>query len=112
MLISQKIFEKQFSSYNYKDSYLKAIKFASKYISENYTFKYEKQDDGKSIKLIVYFVFDEKDLASHRCQLCKEFHHSFFINEENNCNICKMKAYRAEIESRVKNLAKFQKDKF
>lgn len=55
MLVSQKISEKLFSSYNYKDSYMQAIKYLGKFIkNDNFTFKFEKQQDGRSINLIIF----------------------------------------------------------
>lgn len=113
MLVSQVVNEICFNSYSYKESYVQAMKYLSSYVKyDNITFKLEKQKDGKSIKLIIYYTFDEKQLAAHRCTVCKEFHHSFFINEENNCEVCRMKAYRKELALRIKSLAKVQQDKF
>ena len=97
MLVAQKIDKIKFSKDNYKDSYLKAVKFASMLISSErkLCFRYEKDlEDKKSIYLTIMFLYDESELSSHRCKVCQEFHHSFFINDETNCNnndICKNK---------------------
>ena len=108
LLVANKISEISFSCKNYKESYLKASKFVSKYIKldKALSFRFIKEDDFKTIKVEIYFMYEEKELASHRCKVCKEFHHSFFINEENNCNVCRMKAYRKELEKESKRIAK------
>ena len=113
MLVAQKIDKIKFSKDNYKDSYLRAVKFASMLISSErkLCFRYEKDlEDKKSIYLIIMFLYDESELSSHRCKVCQEFHHSFFINDETNCNICKMRAYRKELEKESKQIARIIKE--
>lgn len=113
MLIAQKIDKIKFSKDSYKESYLQAVKFASSYLSSNrkLCFRYEKDlEDKKSIYLVIIFLYNESELASHRCKVCKEFHHSFFINDETNCNACKMTAYRKEADKESKRIAKLVKE--
>lgn len=113
MLVAQKIDKIKFSGENYKESYLQAAKYASSYIKnkEKLAFRYEKDIDKKSVSLIIIFLYDESELASHRCEVCKEFHHSFYVNDEMNCNACKMQAYRKELDNESKRITKLIKEK-
>ena len=113
MLVAQKIDKIKFSEENYKESYLKAIKFASKLISRErkLCFRYEKDlEDKKSIYLLILFLYNESELSSHRCKGFQEFHHSFFINDETNCNVCKMQAYRRELDKESKRISRIVKE--
>lgn len=106
MLVNQKIKTIKFSKENYKNSFLEASKFAAGLIKtkKKLMFNYEKDTDCKSILLTIYYAYDEKDLAHHRCSVCKEFQKHFYFNNEISCNSCKMVAYRKELAHEIKRL--------
>lgn len=107
MLVIQKLTTIKFSKGSYKESFLEASKYAAHFIKSKYnlSFEYKKDIDNKSIIMTIYFEYNENELANHRCKVCKEFHKTFYINEETNCNSCKMTAYRKELNHEAKRLA-------
>lgn len=107
MLISMKFFEKLFKSEDYKDAYIKATKWIANNVLKveikDVTFKISKIDktDLPTIKLELFAGLDSNDLKNHRCMVCKEFHRSFYINQEYNCNACRMKGYLDEANQKL-----------
>ncbi len=108
MLISMKFFEKLFKGENYKEAYTKSTKWIANNVLKveikDVTFKISKitdKDDLPTIKLELFAGLDSNELKNHRCTVCKEFHKSFYINQEYNCNACKMKGYLDEAEQKL-----------
>ncbi len=90
-----KFYEKDFinTQGNLKNAYLKACKWVSKkIISKNIdkvVWNVEKVSET-TITIYLYFMMEINEELKSYCKVCKEFHKSFFINEEYNCNSCKL----------------------
>ena len=46
-----------------------------------------------TIKFNLYTNIDMNGMQRDFCKMCKEFHCSFYINEEYNCNRCNLKSF-------------------
>lgn len=105
MVCAFKIKSFLFASDNEKEAYIKGCKQLAKFMaSPKYTnlfFKIERISSQKNtFKFTMYSEVDAKEEQKHYCKLCKEMHHSFFINENYNCSRCNLKAYLKRIEQR------------
>lgn len=111
MILIKKIQEKEFRGEDFKDSYLKAIKYASHLIKDNLIFEYEKAENS-NIKLTIYFKYDDSQFASHRCEVCREFKSHFYIDmsPDTNCDACRQKHYRNAIRHELDRLVKIKKE--
>lgn len=108
MKIAIKFFEKSFVDEVSKNAYMKACKWVAKYIISKVeigeTFwnitKVEKAN-SPTFKLELYAMLDDTDFENGFCNRCQEFHKSFFINQQFNCNKCNMKAYQNQIKQKL-----------
>ena len=104
-------YKRDFKAETSKDAYLKACKFvASNIISEDskveaskVTWTVQKVDnpDKSSLptfRLTLFYTFDDSKLMKMTCDACKEFHKSFFINENFNCNRCNKVGYEKNVK--------------
>jgi hypothetical protein len=110
MIICEKIEEIEFLGENHKDAYLKATKYAAKYIKYDcISFCYKKVEYNK-IKMTIYYQYDDTNFAKHRCECCKEFKSSFFIDmsPDTNCSACRQDQYRKAIKKEMKRLIKIK----
>lgn len=123
MLYIRKIFEKTFKGKTSKDAYLHACKFvASKVISKASKVEAGKivwdiakeEDDEASLptfRLTLYHKFDDAEFSKLTCKSCKQFHKSFFINEQYDCNRCKKAGYLKQVEEKLSIGAEYSKRK-
>ena len=93
---------------NKNNAYLNGCKRLAKYTSkvkyENVSFDIEYIGDNQ-FKFTLFTNIDlNKDRADF-CKLCKDFHCSFFINEEYNCSRCNLKSF-LERETRKADVSK------
>lgn len=113
MLYIEKFYERNFKAKKSKDAYLKACKFvASNIVSKgskvevtkvtwDITRVETKEDDLPTFRLSLYYKFDDTDLMKQSCKACKEFHKSFFINEDYNCSRCNKIGYKKNVEQKL-----------
>ena len=111
MICIKKFYEKEFTSESSKTAYLRACKFVAKNIvSESSKVEAEKviwdivkvQSDGlPTFRLSLYYKFDDTEFMKKTCDACKEFHKSFFINENFNCNRCNKVGYEKNLEQKL-----------
>lgn len=106
---SEEIAKKDFTSDTMKDAYMKAVKWYATNILSNDILKdvqvsYEKLNDGNRpiVRMRLFAVLDESTLRRNHCEICKETHKLFYINEETNCNWCKLKAYQERMKDTIK----------
>lgn len=108
----EKFYERKFIAEDTKTAYLKACKFvASNIVSEGskveadkVTWKVEKvnSDDGlPTFMLTLFYTFDDVEFMEKTCNACKEFHKSFFINENFNCDRCNKVGYAKNIQNKL-----------
>jgi hypothetical protein len=110
MLYIQKFYERDFKDENPKNAYLKASKFvASNIISKGSKVEVSKvtwdivrvEGDLPTFRLTLYYKFDDTEFMKKTCETCKQFHKSFFINENYNCNRCNKIGYEKNIEQKL-----------
>ena len=106
---SQEFFKKSFSDDDMKSAYLSAVKWYSTNILSKVEFKnvhvqFIKEDETEypTITIHLFAVQDgEKDVMEQHCQCCREMHHSFFINEDTNCNRCSALGFQNRLEQKT-----------
>ena len=108
----QKFYERNFIADDSKSAYLKACKFVasniisegSKVEAEKVTWKVEKTESVNGLptfKLTLFYTFDDVEFMEQTCKACKEFHKSFFINENFNCDRCNKVGYAKNIQNKL-----------
>ena len=110
MIYIQKFYEREFKDEDPKKAYLKASKFvASNIISKGSKVEVSKvtwdvvrvERDLPTFRLTLYYKFDDTDFMKQTCDACKQFHKSFFINENFNCDRCNKVGYEKNIEQKL-----------
>lgn len=113
MLYIHKFYERTFKAEKVKDAYMKACKFvASNIINKEskvevtkVTWDIVRVEDDKSdlptFRLSLYYKFDDTEFMKKTCEACQEFHKSFFINEEFNCNRCNKVGYEKNVNQKL-----------
>lgn len=112
MLYIHKFYEKKFRAEDSKKAYLKACKFvASNIISEGSKVEASKvtwdvtrvEDEGDlpTFMLTLYYKFDDTEFMKSTCETCKQFHRSFFINEDFNCSRCSKVGYEKNVSQKL-----------
>ena len=106
----QKFYEREFRDEDPKKAYLKASKFvASNIISKGSKVEVSKvtwdvvrvDGDLPTFRLTLYYKFDDTKFMEQTGEACKQFHKSFFINENFNCNRCNKVGYEKNIEQKL-----------
>ena len=114
MNISTKFYEADFRSETPKAAYLKACEFVAKHVLsgnskvevDKVTWQVKRTDDRSvhnlpTFQLTLFYVYDEEVVNEQNCKVCKEAHHSYFINENFNCNRCNKSTYRLRMEEKI-----------
>lgn len=105
---SEEFYKRSFTADDMKSAYLKAVKwYASNVLSkaelQRVHVEFIKDEQSPTITIHLFAVLDdEQEVFSQHCKRCEEMHHSFFINENNNCNICVAKGYQNRMEQKIK----------
>ena len=110
----KKFYEREFKAESSKAAYLKACRFvASNVISKGSkvevskvtwnVVKVEAEGNLPTFRLTLYYKFDDTEFMKQSCEACKQFHKSFFINENFNCNRCNKVGYEKNIEQKLTN---------
>lgn len=119
-MFSEKVFEKSFEDEVSKEAYLKCCKWVAKNIvskkdelGENYTYRVDKDKEKQlpTFVLTVYATIDMEKIKERHCNICKEMHCAFFINEQYDCNKCSVNGFHKRLDENMKVLRKFLKDK-
>lgn len=111
MVFSEKFASKTFKGETTKQAYLKAVKWVAKNVMSskelnNVHVEYVK--DIGEVKVNLYVVLPEAETREKHCKMCKEFHGSFFINQEVNCGWCNTKSY----QDRLTDMIKVKKERY
>lgn len=113
MVYIQKFYEKEFKAEDSKTAYLKACKFVAKNIisegskveASKVTWDVHRVDDSHkglpTFRLTLYYKFDDVKFMEQTCNACKQFHSSFFVNENFNCNRCNKVGYEKNVEQKL-----------
>jgi hypothetical protein len=113
-----KFFEKTFTSNISKDAYLKACKWAAKYIIDKaeigevlYSVDKVHEADLPTFKIVLYARFNDHDYKESVCKRCQEFHSLFYINQQFNCNRCNLTAYRTQLQQKLEMKKQYRKER-
>ena len=115
---SEEFFKKAFTADTMKKAYLTAAKWYASNVLSNAEFvnvqaQFIKSNENESptITIHLFAVQDnEKDVMQQHCECCKEMHHSFFINEETNCNRCNALGFQKRLEQKINIKKEFYKE--
>jgi len=100
-----KFYTQEFSAPTRKEAYWKACKWIAKYIVSKDKLKdsFIKiwTNENDSVIIDIYAGLEEDKFMKEFCERCKQFHKSFFINQEYNCSTCKVKAYKDQMDQKL-----------
>lgn len=91
-----------------KDAYIKGCKQLAKYMAskkyKNLSFKIERTSGNENT--FIFTMFTNLDLGEEQkifCKTCRDYHCSFFVNEDYNCSRCNLRSFleKAEQKSRI-----------
>lgn len=115
MFISNKIYTITFKGETTRKAYEKACKWVAKNIvsnldkNVNIQWKIEKVENN-TVELVVFNVVNISEEKSKFCKICKDYHKSFFINENFNCSRCNMITFIKRLEEKERISSKFSKE--
>lgn len=119
MFCSKRVLTKRFASEdgNSKEAYLMACKWLAKNVISKkdeigaYSYEIMKDDKAKNptFVLTLYAVLDEAEINKKNCEVCREAHELFYVNNECNCNSCREQAYRRRMEEKLNIKAEYLK---
>lgn len=112
---SKQFAQKTFKGATTKDAYTKAVKwYASNVIArdELHEVQVEFVKGINQVTLKLYAVMQEQVVRENHCEICREMHKSFFINEATNCNSCKMLAYQKRLDQKMSVKYQYYKELF
>ena len=91
-----------------KDAYIKGCKKLAKYMAskkyKNLSFKIERTSGNENT--FIFTMFTNLDLGEEQKifrKTCRDYHCSFFVNEDYNCSRCNLRSFleKAEQKSRI-----------
>lgn len=110
----QPFYQRDFSSEEPKDAFLKANEFIAKNILsksskvevEKVTWTIRRHDNTEqkslpTFRLTIFYMFDDTEFMQSTCEACKQFHKSFFINENFNCSRCNKVGYEKNVKQKL-----------
>ena len=109
------LLSKKFTGDNMKDAYMKACKwYASNVLAkdelQNVCVEYVKDKQSPTVTIHLYVYMEEEEVRQNHCNVCKEYHHSFFINEAENCNCCNVTGYQKRLEQKIRTKRGYYRD--
>lgn len=117
-LYTLKFFEASFKNEESKKAYLKACQWLaeniiSKVEMEDILFKVKKVKDSDlpTFKVELYITLEEEQFVDSFCARCKEFHSSFYLNQQYNCDACNMQSFRKGLNQKLGIKKSYNKEK-
>lgn len=102
MKMTVKVASYIYTSDSCEQAYINGCKDLCKSIKDpKISINIEKMDDGKSVKFNVFVSLNANESISNFCKVCKEFHCSFYINEEYNCARCNLKSFMKRMKQQL-----------
>lgn len=105
MTFSIKVKDFEFTGKTEQEAYLKGCKSLAKYMAsskyKNLSFSIERLSGAQpTVKFTLCTNIDANAEQKQFCKMCKEFHCSFYVNEEYNCSRCNLKTYLKRIQQK------------
>lgn len=106
MKYTEEFYCTRFKGKDRKDAYLRACKwYATNVLSKdelhNVHAEFEKEEQSPTITLHLYITLYEDQVREEHCRICKEVHKSFLMNENVNCDECKLKGYQKRVDQKI-----------
>jgi hypothetical protein len=88
-----------------KQAYLEACKWVALHVMDKdeigghtqWHMTFDKEADSPTVILELFAIIDSNDAGQSFCKACKEFHKSFYINQQFNCDKCNYRAFKRRI---------------
>lgn len=120
MKYAEPIMRKKFSAESFDEARKEAVKWFNKYVACKDELKDvvcsinkdEKASKGQypTVALTLFTFIDVEDIKKRHCEICRQFHKSFFINENCNCFECKAMALNERLSETIKTKKGFYKE--
>lgn len=98
---SKEFFKRSFEADTMKNAYMNACKwYATNVLSKaelhNVQVEFVKETGKQfpTVTIHLYAVLSENELRERHCNICREYHGLFFMNNNHNCDKCELKAYQ------------------
>lgn len=119
MKITASFFTKKFANTSKKDAYMDAAKWIASNVIKHqdelgetlFNITEVKDADFPTYKVTLYCMMDEEERKEKFCNICKQYHKSFFINEEFNCSRCNMLTYRQRCEESLGQKKSYRRER-
>lgn len=108
MKVVVKFFKKSFKGAISKHAYLRAMKWVAQHVASKQSelgdvliHITKQQDENQNLhqwNVELYGMYDDNNFVKSRCAACQQFHSSFFINQQFNCDRCNMASYRKAVD--------------
>lgn len=111
MEVTMKVKSFEFQAKNEKEAYIKGCKNLAKYMAskkyQNLQFRIERTEEPNTFRFILFTALDLGSDQRQYCKICKDFHCSFYINENYNCNRCNLKTFLSREEQKLRTSKSF-----
>lgn len=119
MEVMVKFYERDFSSSESKNAYLKACKWVAKHVISKeeelgityYRITKSNESEKPTFTLELYCSIPTAEHQESFCRACKEFHSKFYINQQFNCDKCNHNAFKKQIRQKLNIKKNYRKEK-
>lgn len=119
MKLAVKFFQMTFTNESKKEAYLECcmwvarniigkIKVEMGEIMQSVTIK--KDADLPTFILELYSTVNDEEQIKDFCNVCKEFHTCFYMNQQFNCDACNVTSYRTKMNDKLKILKLYRRN--
>lgn len=67
--------------------------------------------DLPAFKLELYALLDSEEASKNFCNRCKEFHSSFYLNQQFNCDACNYTAFKKQMKEKLQIKKEWRKSR-
>lgn len=114
---SEPIMRKRFSGESLQEAKEKALEWIGEYVickdelkDVSYTVDVDTEQQSPTIAVTLFAHLEVSEVQDRHCKICKEFHKSFFVNENCNCNACNLVAFEKRMEDTLRSKKLFYKE--
>lgn len=102
----EEFFKITFKGKTKKDAYLKANKWYAVNVLckdelQGIIVEYEKDKQSPTVTLHLFASIIDDEVREKHCQICRQMHTSFFINEEFDCTRCYAKGFQNRVDKTI-----------
>ncbi|MCX7924150.1 MAG: hypothetical protein N3B21_19400 [Clostridia bacterium] len=120
MKLSVKFHQEEFSDeLSGKEAYLKACRWVAENVIRNEVeigetfWKIEKVKEASlpTFRLELYATLESGECTKSFCDRCKEYHSSFYLNQQYNCDACNFTAFKLQMEQKLRIKKAYRKER-